>query len=80
MPNFVHKVVQIHETQLVRHGMMIVGETGCGKSTALQTLSGALTSLKESGEKDADGLYERVTIHSLNPKSLPLGGLYGSVR
>ncbi len=28
VPSFVHKIIQVHETQLVRHGMMIVGESG----------------------------------------------------
>ena len=28
---FVNKIIQVHETMLVRHGMMLVGETGSGK-------------------------------------------------
>ena len=37
-PAFVHKVVQLHETLGVRFGVMLVGQTGTGKSTLLRTL------------------------------------------
>ena len=37
-PAFVHKVVQLHETLGVRFGVMLVGQTGTGKSTLLHTL------------------------------------------
>jgi dynein heavy chain len=79
VPSFVHKIIQIHETQLVRHGIMVVGEAGCGKSVALESLGDALSSLYLNGDKDMDGFYRKVSIHCINPKSVSLGQLFGSV-
>ena len=31
----INKVIQFHETMIVRHGVMLVGPTGSGKSTVL---------------------------------------------
>ena len=77
LEGFNTKVIQIHETQLVRHGLMIVGEAGCGKSTAIATLSGALSSLKREGTTDKDGMYRVVDKFTINPKSITMGELYG---
>lgn len=39
------KNIQLYETQNVRHGYMLVGPTGCGKSEIFKTLTEALTIL-----------------------------------
>lgn len=77
VPSFITKVIQIHETQLVRHGMMVVGEAGSGKSTNIKVLAKALGSLHAEGIVDKDGFYKEVDCLILNPKSITAGELYG---
>jgi dynein heavy chain len=74
---FVQKIIQVHETQLVRHGMMVVGEAGSGKTTNCEVLAKALTQLYRDGERDKDGFYRVVDRLILNPKSITAGQLYG---
>jgi dynein heavy chain len=57
---FVTKIIQVHETQLVRHGVMVVGESGSGKSTNCIVLSRALSQLKAEGIVDKDGFFKQV--------------------
>ena len=82
-PTFVLKVIQVHETQLVRHGMMIVGETCSGKSEAARTLTRALSEIGEHQDPDSikqndpDGMMVHVENHRLNPKAMSAGQLYG---
>ena len=77
VPELVTKCIQIHETQLVRHGMMVVGGAFSGKSVATRTLQRALTSLHAQGVQDKDGFYRKVHVSALNPKSITMGELYG---
>ncbi|DBA02677.1 TPA: hypothetical protein N0F65_010502 [Lagenidium giganteum] len=77
VPSFITKAIQVHETQLVRHGMMLVGEAGSGKSTNCYVLARALTQLFEDGVVDRDGFYKEVHRLILNPKSISAGQLYG---
>ena len=36
------KIIQLYETSLVRHGFMLVGAAGCGKTTIMNVLTEAL--------------------------------------
>jgi dynein heavy chain len=77
VPTFITKVIQVHETQLVRHGMMVVGEAGSGKTTNVKVLSQALGLLYEEKVIDKDNFYKIVDRLVLNPKSITAGELYG---
>lgn len=63
------KIIQMYETQLVRHTTMIVGPTGGGKSLVLETL------------KNARLVSENIVVkmHVLNAKAQPLNELYGEM-
>lgn len=78
VPSFVRKVIQVHETQLVRHGMMLVGETSSGKTTNARILAKAVTSLaKRRSADNTDPFIQPVQRLILNPKSITAGELYG---
>jgi dynein heavy chain len=63
----VDKVVQMYETQLVRHTTMIVGPTGGGKSLVLDTL--------KNSRLTSENVVVKMCV--LNPKAQPLDELYG---
>lgn len=73
VPSFISKIIQVHETQLVRHGMMVVGEAGSGKSANVTVLAKALSRLHSDGVEDRDGFYKQVDRLHLNPKSITAG-------
>ncbi|TFK08141.1 activating transcription factor 7-interacting protein 1 [Platysternon megacephalum] len=75
--SMVHKVIQLYETMLVRHGVMLVGPTGGGKTTVYQILAQTLGVLHEAGEENP--FYQPVKTYILNPKSITMGELYGEV-
>lgn len=70
-PDFATKVVQLYETTLVRHGLMLVGPTMAGKTACYRALAGAMTQLREMQQ------FERVRTIVLNPKAVTMGQLYG---
>lgn len=49
VPELVAKIVQLQDTLGVRHGAMLVGPTGGGKTTCYQILATALGELKAKG-------------------------------
>jgi len=76
VPAFVGKIIQLLETQLVRHGVMVVGLTLIGKSTNINILAKALTQLRKDGSTSSD--HQLTKTFSLNPKSITMEELYGS--
>uniref|UniRef100_A0A7S3ZAX1 AAA+ ATPase domain-containing protein n=1 Tax=Lotharella globosa TaxID=91324 RepID=A0A7S3ZAX1_9EUKA len=68
---FTSKCIQLYETTVVRHGLMIVGPTGGGKTSIARCLSRSLSKLEEHED------YFRVDVKVLNPKAITMGQLYG---
>ncbi|MEW5318622.1 MAG: hypothetical protein WDW38_009830 [Sanguina aurantia] len=64
--NWLNKCIQLYETYLVRHGIMLVGPSGGGKSAIEECLAGALT---EMGAKH--------TIWRMNPKAITAPQMFG---
>ncbi len=52
MEKFETKIIQLLETMTVRHGNMLVGTTGTGKTTCAHILGKALQQLFEDGHRD----------------------------
>ncbi|XP_018331814.1 dynein heavy chain 1, axonemal-like [Agrilus planipennis] len=73
---YVKKVIQLYETTVVRHGLMLVGPTGSGKTKCYEILKAAMTALK--GKPQPSGYpFQPVWTYVLNPKSITMGQLYG---
>ena len=72
IPFYVTKGVELYETTVVRHGIMLVGGAMGGKSISWKMLAGALTSQASEGEG------KPVHIEFLNPKAITIGELYGA--
>jgi len=79
VPSFVTKILQLHETMIVRHGVMLVGAPMTGKTTVANTLAAALTKLSQTGQHAKDHpFYREVVQYRLNPKSVTMNTLYGA--
>lgn len=57
------KIIQLYETQSSRHSVMIIGETGSGKSVTWQTLKNALTRLAKENKDSSSYQIIRVGTH-----------------
>ena len=70
-PFFLKKVIELYSMTIVRHGMMLVGPTGGGKTNCYNALKMAMTKLHEQDN------FEKVKTFVLNPKSITMGQMYG---
>ncbi|KAL8568337.1 Dynein heavy chain 6, axonemal [Nucella lapillus] len=73
----IKKVIQLYETMIVRHGVMLVGPTGSGKTTVYKILAETLENLHK--EDLGEPFYQPVHTFVLNPKSITMEELYGGV-
>lgn len=71
--SMITKVIQLYETKQSRHGVMIVGETGAGKSAVWKLLLGTLNRLSGTLPEK----FVSAKTFPINPKSLSLAELYG---
>jgi dynein heavy chain, axonemal len=75
-PEFIQKCIQLHETTILRHGLMLVGGTGGGKTSCYKVLQVALSAIGKY-EKDLDNAYKTIKTTIINPKSITMNQLYG---
>ncbi|TNJ26760.1 Dynein heavy chain [Giardia muris] len=91
IPLQVAKIVQLHETMQVRHGVMQVGGAKLGKTVCMRVLQEALGLLRDKVEREyspearaaffkanPDHVVNHVRLETLNPKSIDMAELYGS--
>ncbi|KAJ1566067.1 Dynein heavy chain 1, axonemal, partial [Nowakowskiella sp. JEL0078] len=68
---FIKKCIQLYETTVVRHGLMLVGPTGGGKTSCCRVLAKSLSNIQ--GVKAPNGKnFEKVRVNVLNPKSITM--------
>jgi len=70
------KGIQFFETMIVRHGVMLVGVTGTGKTQARNCIAQALTTMSSFS---AHPMARKVGQDIINPKSIYMGELYGAL-
>ncbi|OHT17559.1 Dynein heavy chain family protein [Tritrichomonas foetus] len=68
---YISKAVELYETTVVRHGIMLIGGSMAGKSVSWKVLADAL--IKQS--KDGEG--KPVHVEHMNPKAISISELYG---
>jgi len=62
------KIIQLYETSTVRHGFMVVGTAGCGKTTIFNTLTEALSCVPDNN---------KYSIVRMNPKAITGQEMFG---
>ncbi|XP_071996145.1 dynein axonemal heavy chain 14 isoform X2 [Engystomops pustulosus] len=75
------KVVQFYHQIVARHGVMLVGPTGGGKTTVRRILEKALTHFPPTRSSFIPTLTRKrkVETFTINPKCVTLGELYGEI-
>ncbi|KAJ3052746.1 Dynein heavy chain 6, axonemal [Rhizophlyctis rosea] len=71
---FVNRICQLFETNRIRHGVMLVGPTGGGKTTCYEVLQETCTRIRERGGPPD---IQKIKTWVLNPKCVAMTELYG---
>ena len=71
VPEFVTKIIQIFDCKVARHGNMIVGKTGAGKSVAWQTLQRAMARLRKDGHESEQFQKVRIMTSQRQQQCMP---------
>ncbi|DBB17910.1 TPA: hypothetical protein ACH3X3_002922 [Trebouxia sp. C0006] len=71
---FIGKIIQLYEMIVVRHGLMLVGQSYGMKTASHKVLAAALSDLHEKGLNNE----QHVKTYILNPKAVTMGQLYGA--
>nr|CCC53405.1 putative dynein heavy chain, fragment [Trypanosoma vivax Y486] len=80
-PAFVEKCLQLYDITTLRHGLMLVGPAGSGKTVAYTSLQKALTEcsvVQTKGQDVGAREYMKVYTHICNPKAVTMDQLYGA--
>ncbi|SCU71162.1 Cytoplasmic dynein 2 heavy chain (DYNC2H1), putative [Trypanosoma equiperdum] len=81
VPGFIEKCLQLYDVTTLRHGLMLVGPAGSGKTMAYTSLQKALSgcSVMQSKGQDVGARdYMKVFTHICNPKAVTMDQLYGA--
>ncbi|XP_068088957.1 dynein axonemal heavy chain 14 isoform X3 [Hyperolius riggenbachi] len=73
------KVIQLYNQIVARHGVMLVGPTGGGKTTVRRLLEKALVHLPSASKGGNPQQKGKVETFVINPKCVTLGELYGEI-
>ncbi|RNF23496.1 Dynein heavy chain family protein [Trypanosoma conorhini] len=77
LDTWVTKGIQFYETLIVRHGVMLVGVTGTGKTEIRNCIADALGTMSGAGSNNP--MARPVHQFVMNPKSVLLSELYGQL-
>jgi dynein heavy chain len=78
---FKKKILQLYDTIMVRHGLMLVGSAMAGKSTVINVLCDSVSYVERKGDRSdtppESGHKSEVRQYVVNPKAITLDQLYG---